>query len=483
VELGTLDGTPYTVEHVDVDLSKFVGFEYLTLKTNALPFSPPFLADVTILGAQSFTNLSLGGYGRYSVGRSALGGASVSLGEGSELTVQADAILGSVNVIASSPELASEYSNPAVSVINEGQLTGDVRLGTAGDLFDGLGGRTDGVVFGEGGNDILLGGSGIDRLDGGTGNDVLAGGGGSDVLVGGSGLDTAYYSGLFRSYAVQLQAGAGTIAGGVETGTDTLTGIERIDFRDGVLVFDPNGIAAQITRLYDTVLQRQPDALGLDLWVDEVEDRGATMKQIATGFLQSAEFQQKTGNLSNADYVEFLYVNALGRASDADGKAFWVEQIRLGADRADLLLGFSESQEHRGLTEAVTSRGFFNTDDTYQIVALLYDSFAGRRPDEGGLTSWAEALRSGTLTLDQVADGFAASPEFVGLTAGMSNGQLVEFMYQNTLNRGSDPGGYSNWVAKLEAGMDRGDLLLSFAQSHEHLVLLGAQITNGIDVL
>jgi Ca2+-binding RTX toxin-like protein len=347
----------------------------------------------------------------------------------------------------------------------------------------GTGNALDNVIIGNAQNNLLSGGDGNDQLNGGAGNDTLNGGGGSDVLTGGSGTDTAIYLGFFRAYDVQVQAGAVTVAGGAETGTDTLASIERINFQDGVLVFDPNGVAAQVTRLYDTVLQRAPDPVGLDLWVDLMEDRGANLKQVATGFLMSPEFQARTGSLSDPEFVEFLYRNALGRASDPGGKATWTEQLRNGADRADLLIGFSESQEHRDLTSGLVGRGYFNTDDNYQTVALLYDSFAGRRPDPGGLVGWAEALRSGLLTPDQVADGFAASPEFLGLTAGMSNGQLVEFMYQNTLNRGSDPGGFDAWLGRLNAGMDRGDLLLSFAQSHEHLVLLGAQITNGIDVL
>jgi hypothetical protein len=185
--------------------------------------------------------------------------------------------------------------------------------------------------------------------------------------------------------------------------------------------------------------------------------------------------------LSNADYVEFLYQNALGRASDPGGKAAWVNQLNNGADRADLLIGFSESPEHRGLTAELVSKGFFNTDDAYQAVALLYDSFAGRLPDAGGLVNWAEALKSGAMTLAQVASGFANSAEFQNLTSGMSHSQLVDFMYQTSLDRGADSGGKAGWVNALDAGMSDGDLLIGFSQSTEHFFLLGSHITNGID--
>ena len=343
-------------------------------------------------------------------------------------------------------------------------------------------------IYGNSFANQLTGTDFADRIDGGDGADILTGGPGGDMLSGGDGLDTAVYSGLFRSYAVNVTgangsvlSANGSVSGGRE-GADTLSSIEVIQFRDGKLVFDASGVAAQVTRLYDTVLQRAPDQAGLDMWVDQLEDRGGALKDVANGFLNSAEFQAKTGRLSNADYVEFLYVNALGRASDPGGKANWIERLdNKSYDRADLLIGFSESLEHKNATAALVAKGFFDTHDAYQTVALLYDSFAGRLPDASGLVHWAEALESGAMTLSQVAAGFANSAEFQGLIKGMSHSDLVEFMYQNTLNRASDAVGKESWVKMLDAGLSDTDLLIGFSQSGEHFHLIGTHITNGID--
>ena len=114
-------------------------------------------------------------------------------------------------------------------------------------------------------------------------------------------------------------------------------------------------------------------------------------------------------------------------------------------------------------------------------MALLYDTFAGRLPDADGLMFWAEAIKSGAHTLDEVADLFAGSPEFMRLTAEMSNEELVEYMYQNTLDRASDASGMAHWTGALDAGADHGDLLVGFSQSIEHFTLLRASVTNGID--
>jgi hypothetical protein len=358
--------------------------------------------------------------------------------------------------------------------------------------FSNVGGRVGTVAIAVGtvienaiggsGNDIIRGNGAENTLTGNAGNDTFTGLGGNDVINGGFGSDTAVYANLFRAFSTNLANAGGTLASSAE-GTDTLSSVELIRFLDGKFVFDADSAAAQVTRLYDTVLNRAPDPVGLDNWVDQIEDRGGSLNDVAQGFLGSVEFQQRTGQLSNADFVEFLYQNALGRASDPDGKANWVQRLSDGATRADLLVGFSESAEHRNVTAAFIGRGFFNTDDTYQSVALLYDSFAGRLPDRAGLINWSSAVNNGTLSLAQVASGFANSVEFHNLTGGMSHGQLVDFLYRNTLDREPDPAGRANWVGALDRGMSNADLLLGFSQSAEHFSLFGSHITNGIDYL
>ena len=367
----------------------------------------------------------------------------------------------------------------------------DLRAGQ----FSSVGGRVGNVnialgtiienAVGGAGNDVIHGNAAANSLVGNGGNDLFSGLGGSDAIAGGAGLDTAFYAGPLRSYAgVNVNAGAGTVAGGSEGGTDSLSSIEYLQFQDGTFVFDPDGVAAQVTRLYETALQRGPDQVGLDYYVDRIEDFGGTLKQVALNFLYSPEFQALAGGLSNADYVEFLYHHALDRASDPAGKSYYVGRLDSGAlDRADLLVSFSESPEHRTATAALVAQGFFATDDDYQAVALLYDSFAGRRPDLGGLVYYVERLKSGALTLGQVADQMADSPEFRAATNGMSNAQLVAYMYQTTLDRAPDPGGLQYWTNRLDSGMDRGDLLIGFSQSNEHFNLIGPQVTFGIDYL
>jgi Ca2+-binding RTX toxin-like protein len=83
------------------------------------------------------------------------------------------------------------------SVINNGQLVGNVDLAGGNDLFNSARGAVDGHVYGAVGDDTLIGGKGADALHGdggaGSGADVLTGNGGADSLEGGDGNDVFRY--------------------------------------------------------------------------------------------------------------------------------------------------------------------------------------------------------------------------------------------------------------------------------------------------
>jgi Ca2+-binding RTX toxin-like protein len=101
------------------------------------------------------------------------------------------------------------------------------------------------VVAGTAGANSLTGTTGNDQLYGNAGNDSLTGGTGNDSLDGGLGLDTAVYAGLKSAYGI-TRVGAGYTVSGGSDGTDTLTGIERLQFSDALLKLgrlqtDPNG--------------------------------------------------------------------------------------------------------------------------------------------------------------------------------------------------------------------------------------------------
>jgi len=356
----------------------------------------------------------------------------------------------------------------------------------AGVFFDGRGGNDTltGSIYadtlrGGDGNDRLAGLGGADFIYGDAGNDIIDAMADGDVIDGGTGFDIVNYAGLTRGYGISASNMGATVSSGRTA--DTIKAVENVEFRDATLTFDVDSNAAYVMRLYDTVLHREPDVVGLDAWLDRM-DNGLSETDVAAAFVGSPEFLGKTGALSTSDFVEFLYTSALGRSSDEAGKANWVANIDAGLSRAEAVIGFSESGEHRGLTADTLAKGLWVTDDNFQQVAALYDSFADRLPDREGLLNWVTALENG-VTLKDVAMGFANSSEFSQKTEGLSNADLVEFMYMNTLDRGADAGGKQAWVAALEGGMTKGELLLGFSSSEEHFSLMQDHIYSGVDFL
>ncbi|HEY4031848.1 MAG TPA: DUF4214 domain-containing protein [Caulobacteraceae bacterium] len=103
--------------------------------------------------------------------------------------------------------------------------------------------------------------------------------------------------------------------------------------------------AGEAARLYDTVFGRLPDEPGLATWTQSL-DGGTSLQTAAADFVASAEFQSKYGALNDNDFVALLYNNVLHRAPDTAGLNSWLATLASGTARAQVVLDFSESQEH-----------------------------------------------------------------------------------------------------------------------------------------
>ena len=76
-----------------------------------------------------------------------------------------------------------------------------------------------------------------------------------------------------------------------------------------------------------------------------------TYRQTCESFISSQEFQIKYGNLiENEDYLNALYLNIFDRSPDPIGLNYWLGQLNNGFEnRSEVLMGFSESNEHKNL--------------------------------------------------------------------------------------------------------------------------------------
>ncbi|PYD07078.1 protease, partial [Pseudomonas savastanoi pv. glycinea] len=127
-----------------------------------------------------------------------------------------------------------------------------------------------------------------------------------------------------------------------------MSGVERLHFTDGALALDIGGAAGQAYRVYRAAFDRTPDLGGVGFWISRL-DAGATLDDIAAGFVASGEFAALYGSApSNEEIVLRLYRNVLDREPDQGGYAFWVDVLDSGrAGLNTVLAQFSESAENR----------------------------------------------------------------------------------------------------------------------------------------
>ena len=182
------------------------------------------------------------------------------------------------------------------------------------------------------------------------------------------------YSGNFSDYKF-YNKGNGVYQIKTDSGYEDVTGVPLLNFteeastssfRNISAIVDIKGTFDQVTgletddakmfRLYNAAFKRLPDADGLKYWIGKYTSGENDDRAVAQSFLVSAEFKERYGdNISNAKYVETLYLNVLGRDYDQEGYNYWLGNLNNGIEtRYELLLGFAESAENKTLFTEMT---------------------------------------------------------------------------------------------------------------------------------
>ncbi|MEX0431663.1 DUF4214 domain-containing protein [Spiribacter insolitus] len=336
--------------------------------------------------------------------------------------------------------------------------------------------------------------------------------------------------GVYRVSSISTTSGDGTAS----TSTDddstlepaSMTSTVSSSVMDDSLRYEAE--TAQAYRLYEAAFNRTPDAEGLRYWADELET-DMSLEDVANAFVESPEFETRYGaNISDEEFVTRLYENVLDRAPDAGGKAYWLGELEGELDRDDVLVSFSESPENQQNLAGVVNPGDLlddilvyrvssisttsgdgtastSTDDdsTLEPASMtstvsssvmddslryeaetaqayrLYEAAFNRTPDAEGLRYWADELET-DMSLEDVANAFVESPEFeTRYGANISDEEFVTRLYENVLDRAPDAGGKAYWLGELEGELDRDDVLVSFSESPENQQNLAGVVNPG----
>lgn len=421
-----------------------------------------------------------------------------------------DGLIRSIYDAGGRDTLDASGSNSSVSIdlissrVNVGTESSIVAIAVGVVIEEVIGSVWSDRIYGNNIANSLRGNDGIDHLSGEGGDDLLVGGRGADTLIGGAGVDEASYFSSTEAVVVDL---LGTASGGeaqgdmidsIENlsgssfndalagndlanvllgldgndfllgrgGADSLSGGSGNDILDGGDGWDLTTNGRSILRLYEATLDRPPDAAGFRSWVAAL-DGGQSLTSIASGFVNSVEFQNVYGSLNNTQFVTLLYNNVLDRSPDIAGLNNWVSALSAGMSRAEVVVGFSESQEFKNST--VFDTRAFATLELWEPgqIYRLYFATLNRAPDVAGFENWMGALGNGAMTFNQVVSNFVYSVEFQQRYGATSDTQFVTLLYNNVLNRPPDAGGLASWLSFLSSGGTREQVVIGFSESNE----------------
>jgi hypothetical protein len=202
-------------------------------------------------------------------------------------------------------------------------------------------------------------------LVGGSTDESFTGGGGDDTVDGGAGLDTMRYDKPWADFVITRQGADVSVRDRFAAdGADTLVNVERVLFADGAMAFDVDGHAGQAFRLYKAAFDRAPDLPGLGYQMHAL-DTGLPLEHVASNFIASPEFSTRYGTLDNAEFITLLYRNVLDREPDAAGLQFHLHEMSAGESRALMLVHFSESPENQANVIASVADGILFTPLVY----------------------------------------------------------------------------------------------------------------------
>ena len=195
------------------------------------------------------------------------------------------------------------------------------------------------VLEGDTQDNDLAGLGGDDELRGNSGNDVLDGGAGYDTASY-SGSRSAYTVKIALSgQTVEDRRSTGD---GTDTLTD-IENLTFSDASWSLDIFAGVGGLSEVelrefVEVYIAYFNRAPDAEGLFFYGTAFAN-GTSLQASAATFLNSVEYQSTyPSDLSNRSFAEAVYNNVLGRIPDQLGLEFWVNVLDSGARSRDVFI-------------------------------------------------------------------------------------------------------------------------------------------------
>ena len=325
--------------------------------------------------------------------------------------------------------LAVASGGDAVGVLHVlGTLGADTLTGTAGndvldaaDLPDGIHDSAANTLHGLGGDDTLIGSDGNDTLDGGAGN---------DTLVGGVGNDTAVYTAAVDTSNITDDGSHFVVAAGGSEGTDTLSGVEKIDGAGthNILLVGHGGYAT-IQAAVNAAVDGDIIEIAAGTWTENVAVHG------------------KAITIDGVSGVNDVILNGKITVDGTLNGAFKVTDLNIDATGKDY-----------GVFVSANSDGFGGsvTLDGVSIAHAQNNGFAYIRAGNGSSPTQGDTIGAVSILNSQFSDNATAN------TGGGGRGDILLFGYNQDLTLTnvdiSSPGAFAQKAIQMRGIQDGGDL-------------------------
>jgi uncharacterized protein DUF4214/HYDIN/CFA65/VesB family protein/Kelch motif protein len=216
--------------------------------------------------------------------------------------------------------------------------------------------------------------------------------------------------------------------------------VSELDFSAGFV----DNVAAFIAGLYENALGRAPDAPGFAYWTDRLRqqcNRTELSVVAEEGFFDSPEFRRRTLTLTSL--VTAIYQALLQRSPDLAGHVYWSHVLR--QQRLSLVTSFIDSPEFRRLLPDRTDRQAVTT-----VVVRLYAEILGRTADALEIAGWVNYITA-TGDVEGAAPVFFTSQDFE--QRALTFGDYVTILYRAILGRDPEAVGFDYWNSVLRSGL------------------------------
>ena len=177
--------------------------------------------------------------------------------------------------------------------------------------------------------------------------------------------------------------------------------------------------------------------------------------------------------LSDEEYIKFIYKRLLDMEPTKKSVDTYLKKFEEGMTRSEYVevILNSSSFNTRLKKYGIKKHTFKRTDAQkhYDNDALfidrLYSTALGRDTEYGGFEFWVQKVRKEDMTYSTLVQFFVLSEEANNLYK--SNSSFVNMLYKAIYDREADEGGYDYWMAYINFGMNRQEVLEGFIGGKE----------------